>query len=358
MRKNTFGKVLAALMTTTLTFGLLTGCGNSANSAAEKTTEKAEQKITEESTKKAEQETTEENTKKAEQESTEKSTEKAEQETTEESTEKAAETEAESAQKDTQEVTPVVAALIGTSTLYAYVDETGELVGYNIDVLNEVFDHLPQYELSFEKTEFSSILPGLDTGIYQIGAQAFISNADRRKNYLFTESFGKYIFKIVTLTKRDDIRSWKDLGGKTVVENPDNGPVAIYKAYNEEFPDNPINLQLSESVSDGLQNLLVGRQDFYVSGVVAETLAAEEYGVADQIKFVDFGEDAPEYFNENQYFGFIVSKNNPQLAEDFNKELEKLIEDGTLEKLSKKWFGSADYATTIEEAQAFRDAVE
>ena len=42
--------------------------------------------------------------------------------------------------------------------------------GYDVDVLNAVFDKLPDYELEYEVTDFGSVLSGLNSGNYQIGS--------------------------------------------------------------------------------------------------------------------------------------------------------------------------------------------
>ena len=253
-------------------------------------------------------------------------------------------------------VTPVVAAVIGTTNGYAYVDKSNKLVGYNIDVLNAVFAKLPQYKLSFKITDFQSIFSGVDSGIYQIGAQAFISNADRRQKYIFTDAFGKYVFQIVTSADNTTIKSWKDLGGLTTEDMAGDGPVAIVQAYNKAYPDKPIKLNYVESSDGTLNHIIDQKVDFSISSTTTEKLRAKSFGVEKQIKFVPFGDGAPSYFSTNQYFGFLISKTNPTLANDFNRELEKLISDGTIEKLSKKWFGSSEYAVTQKEATAFRDA--
>ena len=40
---------------------------------------------------------------------------------------------------------------------FTYVDESGKLVGYDIEVAEAVFSRLPQYEVKFQKTENSHL---------------------------------------------------------------------------------------------------------------------------------------------------------------------------------------------------------
>ncbi len=264
-------------------------------------------------------------------------------------------TDTEKKQED-KKVTPVVAAVMGTTNGYAYVDDKNELVGYNVDVLKAVFAKLPQYELSFKITDFQSIFSGIDSGIYQIGAQAFIANPQRREKYIFTDSFGKYIFKIATAADNTTIKSWKDLGGLTTEDIVGDGPVAIVEAFNKDYPDNPINLQFVDSTDGSINHLADKKIDFQISSTTTTQLRAKEYGLENAIKFVPFGDGAPDYFNSNQYFGFLISKTNQQLADDFNKVLEELIQAGTIKELSIKWFQEPQLAVSVQEATDFRDA--
>jgi polar amino acid transport system substrate-binding protein len=251
--------------------------------------------------------------------------------------------------------TPVVAAVVGTTTGYAYIDDSEELVGYNIDVLKAAFAKLPQYELSFTTTDFQSIFSGVDSGLYHIGAQAFISNAARREKYIYTESFGKYIFRIVTSADNTTIRSWRDLGGRVAESQVGDGPVAIIEAYNIDFPNNPIKLNFVENSDGTMYHLIDKKIDFEINSYTTALYKAREYGIVDQLKFVPFGDGAPKYFNTNQYFGFLISKTNPLLADDFNNALEELISDGAIAGLAEKWFGSVDFGVTLDEARAFKD---
>ena len=90
--------------------------------------------------------------------------------------------------------------LVGTgssSPLYCYLDDNGELAGFEIDVIKAIDELLPQYEFKFEIFDFKNILLALAAGKIDIGAHMYESNPERRKNYLFTDygynDFSKYI---------------------------------------------------------------------------------------------------------------------------------------------------------------------
>ena len=59
-------------------------------------------------------------------------------------------------------------ATVGTTKPFTY-DKDGELTGYEIEVMREIFKGSENNEVNFNKTEWSSIFAGLDGDRYQIG---------------------------------------------------------------------------------------------------------------------------------------------------------------------------------------------
>ena len=73
----------------------------------------------------------------------------------------------ESASKDSSSdsgKTVIKAATGANAKPYVYVGDDDKPAGYDVDVLNAVFDKLPDYELEYEVTDFGSVLSGLNSG--------------------------------------------------------------------------------------------------------------------------------------------------------------------------------------------------
>lgn len=81
--------------------------------------------------------------------------------------------------------TVIKAATGANAKPYVYVGDDDKPAGYDVDVLNAVFDKLPDYELEYEVTDFGSVLSGLNSGNYQIGVNNFSYNEDRGASYLY-----------------------------------------------------------------------------------------------------------------------------------------------------------------------------
>ena len=174
--------------------------------------------------------------------------------------------------------------LVGTgssSPLYCYLDDNGELAGFEIDVIKAIDELLPQYEFKFEIFDFKNILLALAAGKIDIGAHMYESNPERRKNYLFTDygynDFSKYI---VVLKENTNVKSLKDLVGKTAQAATGSATGAILQHWNEEHPNEQINAVLTstltnEQVVAAMKN---GTYDAFFSNIPSFNQLQKEYG--------------------------------------------------------------------------------
>ena len=81
-------------------------------------------------------------------------------------------------------------ATVGTTKPFTY-DKDGELTGYEIEVMREIFKGSDKYEVNFNKTEWSSIFAGLDGDRYQIGVSNLSYDKKRAEKYLYPNPYAK-----------------------------------------------------------------------------------------------------------------------------------------------------------------------
>ena len=227
--------------------------------------------------------------------------------------------------------------IVGTgsdSKLYCYLDEKGELAGFEIDVMKAIDELLPQYEFEFQIFDFKNILLALAAGKIDIGAHMYESNPERRKNYLFTEygynDFSKYIVVLKDDTKT---QSLKDLVGKTAQAATGSATGAILQHWNEDHPNEQINAVLTsaltnEQVVAAMKN---GTYDAFFSNIPSFNQLQKEYGGIFRL--------VEEPISTSASY-FIFNLDNPQLKADVDVALKKLIDSGELARLAIKDLGS------------------
>ncbi|MBP2650088.1 MAG: tcyJ [Firmicutes bacterium] len=237
----------------------------------------------------------------------------------------------------------IIVATGGQPKPFSYVDEKNEITGYDIEIVKAVFAKLPQYEVSFEKTEFPSIFAGLDSDRYQIGANNFGMNKERKEKYIYSNPIFKNQYVIAVAANNTSIHSFNDLQGKTSEVNAGTNFTTALENYNKEHPNKPVLLSYTEGdLVPVMQNVESGKFDFQLIDAAMLQEYINQYGL--KLKAIPLTQEESEEIGA-PYSYLIISKgqNGEQLANEINTVLAELIKDGTIINISQKYF-NADYA--------------
>lgn len=174
--------------------------------------------------------------------------------------------------------TVIKAATGANAKPYVYVGDDDKPAGYDVDVLNAVFDKLPDYELEYEVTDFGSVLSGLNSGNYQIGVNNFSYNEDRGASYLYSYPYDKISYVFVTKKGGKEIKSFEDAAGLSFEGGTGISVSNAVEAWNEKNPDKAINITYSDAdTSVFLQHVADGSQDFTIIDLAMYNSYMEEF---------------------------------------------------------------------------------
>lgn len=253
------------------------------------------------------------------------------------------------AKSDSSEKITVVAATSGSPKPFTY-EEDGKLTGQNIELIKAVFKKLPQYKLKIVKVEFSSIFSGLTSGRYQIAVNNLAKNAEREKNYLFTDPIFKNSYVVIFKNGSDKAKTadeWSDLAGLSTVGSSGVNSTTAIEEYNKANPDNTIKLNYSsEDLKSQLEGVESGKYDFLVMDKPMFEYYQKEYSLDLTGKTIS-GNLSTALMSE-PYSYFVVGKEETQLAEDINAALKEVIKDGTSKQINEKYFDE-DYSPTYDD---------
>jgi len=239
---------------------------------------------------------------------------------------------------DTKSGNEAKTIVIGTGNAfkpYCYLDDNGNLSGYEVEVLKEINKKLPQYKFEFNQLEFKNILLSLESNKVDVGAHQFEKNPERESKYLFgTESYTNFILRITVGKDRTDIKSIKDLEGKKVQTSAGSNDAYMLEKYNKEH-NNAINLVYTSGVDAAttIKNIEDGRIDAFVSIKRIVDSYNQTYG--EKLKTV-----GDPIATSNTYY--VFRKEDTKLQGEFDKALKELKADGTLAKISINILGG-DY---------------
>jgi ABC-type amino acid transport substrate-binding protein len=222
---------------------------------------------------------------------------------------------------------------------FAYVDKSGTLVGYEIEMVQLMGKEMPQYNITFQIADFPSLFAGLDSNRYQVLASNIFKRPEREAKYLFASNYHyKNTTVIVVKEGRTDIKTLDDLAGKKagVGANITFNTMQMEK-YNKEHTQKPIILVYVDTDPVNLmRGVETGAYDAYVTELSYFSNFKQATGAKLQaIPMIN------ETFKQNTSW-LLFRQDQQKMRDDFDKAFLKIQADGTLNTLSKKYFGS-DY---------------
>ncbi len=227
---------------------------------------------------------------------------------------------------------------------YCYIDENGDAVGYEYDVLAAIDELLPQYEFEYQSMAFDQLVLSLESGKIDVAAHQYEYTPEREQKYLFSgESYTSYITYLAVLID-SEVTSLEDLAGQKVrTGGATSATTQILTKWNEEHPGQEVVLVNSESSSDeeGAAALK--------SGAAAATVLKKSDVTKMNKNFSDDGNDwlksVGDPINNSKTY-YLYRKDETELQQAIDGALKTLKENGTLSELAIKWVG---YDVTEEE---------
>ncbi|AZD52094.1 L-cystine ABC transporter (wide substrate range), substrate-binding protein FliY [Pseudomonas chlororaphis subsp. aurantiaca] len=216
--------------------------------------------------------------------------------------------------------------LEGTYPPFSYVDESGKLAGFEVE-FSEALAQKLGVKVKLQPTKWDGILAALESKRLDAVINQVTISDERKKKYDFSTPYT--VSGIQALTQKKDEGKFKnaaDLAGHKVGVGlgtnyeqwlKDNVPKAIIKTYD----DDPTKYQ----------DLRVGRID----AILVDRLAAFELIKKTNNTLAVSGEPF-----SRQEAGVALRKGEPELLAAVNKAIEELRADGTLKKLSEKYFNA------------------
>lgn len=224
---------------------------------------------------------------------------------------------------------------------YDYV-KNGVSKGYEVDVLKAVDKLLPDYKFKYHPTSDEDLLVGLDSGKYDVGVKGAWWTKERAKKYILPkQAVGASIIGI-TYRKDDNYKSFAEFAkksGKLVPISPQNGQYAVVQEWNKKHPNEKITLKSVDqfTVGDAYNWVLEGRYDAYFdvkvnyqNSVVKSSGAY--HSSADKLAYTPY--------KGIKTYPIIsrANKDNSNFSKEYDQAIKKLQKNGTLEKLSQKYF--------------------
>lgn len=207
-----------------------------------------------------------------------------------------------------------------------YKDESGEIVGFDIDLAKVVADKMGM-EVEFKPQDWDGIVLSLNKGDIDVIWNGYSITDERKEAVAFTDP---YLANRQILVVKDDseYKAMEELEGKTLgIQLGSSAEKALNS--HKEFKDSLKEIKSYSNNVEALMDLDAGRVDtVLVDEVVAKYFIAKKEG---HYKVVDGDLGKEEY-------GIGLRKNDTEFLDKLNKALEEVKNSEEGIEISKEWF--------------------
>jgi L-cystine transport system substrate-binding protein len=212
----------------------------------------------------------------------------------------------------------------GTYRPFSYhEDGSGPLAGYDVDVAKAVADKLG-LKIVFKETQWDAIFAGLDAGRFDTIANQVSITDERKAKYLFSDPYT--VSRGVIVVKQGDtsVKSFADLDGKTTAQS-------LTSNWYQLAQQSGAKVQSVEGWAQAVALLQQGRVDATINDDLTYLDYVKQHGQS--------GLAVAAKTDDTSQSAFAFTKKHQALATAIDGALKQLAADGTLSRLSTKYFG-------------------
>ncbi len=234
-----------------------------------------------------------------------------------------------------QKLPPPSTGVDGTYAPHAMPKLGGGMEGFQIDLFNEVARRM-QREIVIESASFSGLIPALQAGRYDFLAAPTTVTPERADALLFTQGYLWTAFQFGVRKGTPPLKSWADLKGKVVSVNKGTPYETLAKKMGEA---NGFTVQTFDTEPDAVQAVVSGHAYANLAGntVIKYAASKNPQFVADLL-----------LTDTKAHWATPFRKDEAALRGEVEDVLKCMKKDGTVAKLSEKWFGSKPAADDLE----------
>ena len=222
---------------------------------------------------------------------------------------------------------PLIVGVDGTFAPHAMPKMGGGVEGFNIDLMMEVGRQLGR-KVEIMAAEFSGLIPAMNAKSIDFVGAPTTATPERAANLLVSEGYLNTYYQFLVPAGKPDLKTLADLKGKTISSNKGsaydkwlNDNAAQYGFKTEAYPTN----------SDAVQAVLSGRADATLGGNTVSAYASLRNPGKLQLTSL--------VIDQGLVWSAVFRKDDTAMRNAVDMALECLKKDGTIAKLSEKWFG-------------------
>lgn len=208
-----------------------------------------------------------------------------------------------------------------------FKDESGKIVGFDIDLATEVAKRMG-VELKTQPIDWNSKEMELNNKNIDVIWNGFSISDERKKTILFSNPYMENM-QIVVVLDKSKVQKLDDLKGKQVAVQDGSSAQDALKSADPDLLATIKQVDFKDNVT-ALMDLKNGNVDAVaMDSVVADYYTSKEAGTYREL---------PDTLAPEKY-GVGFRLNDKSFCDEVNKQLDAMVTDGTFKTISTKWFG-------------------
>lgn len=214
--------------------------------------------------------------------------------------------------------------LEGTYSPYSY-RKNGKLTGFEVDLGKDVAKRMG-LKAHFVPTKWDSLIAGLGAGKFDVVMNNITQTPERAKQYHFSTPYIHSHFALI-VPKNSHLTNLKQISGKKIIAGTGTNNATVVKKFKGTLVPN-------SNFASSLDMVRQGRATGTVNSREAWYAYSKQHATKG-LKMIDASnEERPAKISA------LFNKKDPAIQKSYNRALHQLQQDGTVKRLSQKYFGA------------------
>ena len=223
----------------------------------------------------------------------------------------------------------IVVGLDDTFAPMGFRDESGELIGFDIDLANKVGEELG-VNIEFKPIDWNAKEMELKAGTIDCVWNGMSVTPERKENMALSDKYLNNKIVLMALADSDtDVTDASQLADLKIGTQVDSSALGVLKS-NEAYDSFKDNVQEYDTYDTTIMDLKAGRIDVIAVDQVLGEYTNNNLGGEMKECTYDLGDD---------FYVIGFAKDNTELRDKVNDALKTLVDNGEAAKISEKWFG-------------------
>lgn len=206
-------------------------------------------------------------------------------------------------------------------------NDNGDLQGFEYDMWQEIGSRTG-YEVEFKVMDWDGMWSQFDNGRLTTVAEQISETPERAKKYNLSTPYAYNRYCLLSRADNADLQSLDDIkDGMSISCESNTSDELVVSALEEKY-----GFKLERTYYDGMSvtDVAMGRCDLWPRAETSCNITVEE---VDNLKILGKTD-----ILETNVYPFAHDDEGKALCEEISKTIEEMREDGTIAKLSEKWF--------------------